>query len=357
MRSGLSKEPELGRRDRLGRLFRDIDYIRAAKRAFDDRPLQCSLYVTDRCNLDCSYCTEYDNSREHPPLAVIKRRLDHIRSLGTLRVALVGGEPLLHPDIVEIVRYAREIGFSTSLTTNGFPLTRTLIGELEKAGLEVMQISVDRMTPSDITKKSVKSVAGRIEMMRHSRIKTHITGTICADTVDQAEAVLDYGLGIDMPTEVRLVHAGPDGVMRVEPASREQQRALVETMLERKRRGEKVHTSTAILEYQLKLIDGEATGTDWTCAAGYKIFFVSADGKFMECSMRPTDRDILDMRRGDLRGYFRQKACQVGCGVYCAVSTSRFVSDPFGFVGKEIAARAKQMVGELRKKDATSAGG
>ena len=85
---------------RVRRQFRDINYVQAAKRGFDDKPIQCSLYVTDRCNLDCSYCTEYDNSQKHPPLETIKSWLRHIRSLGTLRVALVGGEPLMHPDIV-----------------------------------------------------------------------------------------------------------------------------------------------------------------------------------------------------------------------------------------------------------------
>jgi MoaA/NifB/PqqE/SkfB family radical SAM enzyme len=339
----------LGKRERLARQFRDIDYLRAAKRGFDSKPLQCSLYVTDRCNLDCAYCTEYDNTQKNPPLEVIKERLRHIRSLGTLRVALVGGEPLLHPDIVEIVRYARELGFSTSLTTNGFPLTRKLIGELEEAGLQVMQISVDRILPSDVSKKSLKSVAGRIDMMRESRIKLHITGTICADTAEDATKVLDYGLSRKVPTEVRLVHAGPDQRMRVAPAARQEQRQIIETMIARKKAGETVHTSDTILDYQLKLIDGEEVGNDWVCAAGYKIFFVSARGKFMECSMRPTNRDILDMKLEDLQAYFVRKDCQKGCGVYCAVSTSLYVANPLKFVGREIAARVKQAMGEAQR--------
>jgi MoaA/NifB/PqqE/SkfB family radical SAM enzyme len=343
-----SQGPAMTAGEKFKRMFRDIDYLRAAKRAFDDKPMQCSLYVTDRCNLDCGYCTEYDNSRAHPSLDTIKQRLDHIRALGTLRVALVGGEPLLHPDIVAIVAHARSIGFSTSLTTNAFPLTRTMIGELEDAGLEVMQISVDRILPSDISKKSLKSVAGRIEMMRNSRIKLHITGTICADTAADALAVLDHGLARNIPTEVRLVHAGPDQQMRVAPAERAAQRRIVETMQQRKKAGEPVHTTDAILDYQLKLIDGEDVASQWVCAAGYKIFFVSADGKFMECSMRPTDRDILDMTTADLRSYFRVKDCQSGCGVYCGVSTSLYVAHPFRFVGRELGARIGQMAGALK---------
>jgi MoaA/NifB/PqqE/SkfB family radical SAM enzyme len=334
--------------ERIRRQFRDINYLGAAKRGFDSKPIQCSLYVTDRCNLDCSYCTEYDNSEKNPPLEVIKERLRHIRALGTLRVALVGGEPLMHPDIVEITRYAREIGFSTSLTTNGFLLTKKLIGELEEAGLQVMQISVDRVTPSDVTKKSLKSVTGKIEMMQNSRIKLHITGTVCEDTIEESLQVLEYGLSRNIPTEVRLVHAGPDDVMRVPPATKERQRALIKEMMALKRAGKKVHTSDAILKYQLDLIDGKADGKNWTCTAGYKIFFVSAKGKFMECSMRPTNRNILDITLEDMKEYHRQKSCQVGCGVYCAVSTSLFAEKPFNFVGKEIGPRIKQLFGETR---------
>src|SRR5216110_3424944 len=144
--------------DKIGREFSGFNLLESGKRLFDQKPLQCSIYLTDRCNLDCSYCTEYDNSRPHPKLEDLKLWIKKIRDLGTMRIALVGGEPLLHPNVVEIVRYCRELGFATSLTTNGFLLTRKLVAELEDAGLQVMQISVDRMTPSPITKKSFKTI-------------------------------------------------------------------------------------------------------------------------------------------------------------------------------------------------------
>src|SRR5262245_35704347 len=167
----------------LGRIRREVhgyNYFEAAKRLVDRKPLQCSFYVTDRCNLDCSYCTEYDNAKPHPSLADLKLWLHKVRSLGTMRIALVGGEPLLHPDIVEIVRYCRELGFATSLTTNGFLLNRKLVAELEDAGLQVMQISVDRMTPSAITKKSFKTVLPKLDYFLDSKISLHIRGVICA---------------------------------------------------------------------------------------------------------------------------------------------------------------------------------
>lgn len=332
--------------DKIGREFAGYNIVEAGKRLIDRKPLQCSLYVTDRCNLDCSYCTEYDNSRPHPKLEDLKMWIRKIRDLGTMRIALVGGEPLVHPDIVEIVRYCRELGFATSLTTNGFLLTRERLKDLEKAGLQVMQISVDRMTPSAITKKSFKTILPKLDYFKDSKISLHITGVICADTLSESEAVLETGLARGIPTEVRLVHADPLHRFRVARGSREELEAFIDSMIARKKRGELIHTSEAILQYQRSLIRNEPV--EWTCAAGYKLFFVSAQGKFWECSMVHSEKSIMDITLDDLYANYRKKSCQEGCGVYCAVSASMLVRDPVRVLGKEIVARAKRVPGLMR---------
>ncbi len=323
------------------REFSGYNILESGKRLFDRKPLQCSLYVTDRCNLDCAYCTEYDNSRPHPSLDDLKKWIRKIRELGTMRIALVGGEPLVHPNIVELVRFCRELGFATSLTTNGFLLTRKLVGELEDAGLQVMQISVDRMTPSPITKKSFKTILPKLDYFRDSKISLHITGVICADTLPESEAVLETGLSRGIPTEVRLVHADPLQRFRVDRGRREELERFIDSMIERKRRGEKIHTSEAILNYQRSLLRGEHV--EWTCMAGYKLFFVSAQGKFWICSMVHTDKHIMEVTLDDLYANYRKKSCQEGCGVYCAVSASLLVEKPVAVLGKEIIARAKRV--------------
>src|SRR3954466_6411495 len=240
--------------DQIGREFSGYNLLEWGSRCCERKPLQCSLYLTDRCNLDCSYCTEYDNSRPHPKLEDLKIWIRKIRELGTMRIALVGGEPLLHPDVVAIVRYCRELGFATSLTTNGFLLTRKLLGQLEEAGLQVMQISVDRMTPSPVTKKSFKTILPKLDYFKDSKISLHITGVICKDTLPESRAVLETGLSRGIPTEVRLVHADPTNRFRVEQGPREEAEAFIEEMIKRKRAGEKIHTNEAVLRYQLKLL-------------------------------------------------------------------------------------------------------
>ena len=332
--------------DKIGREFSGYNILESGKRLFDQKPLQCSLYVTDKCNLDCGYCTEYDNSRPHPKLEDLKKWIKKIRDLGTMRIALVGGEPLVHPDIVELVRYCRELGFATSLTTNGFLLTRERLRQLEEAGLQVMQISVDRMTPSAITKKSFKTILPKLEYFKDSKISLHITGVICADTLSESEAVLETGLSRGIPTEVRLVHADPLQRFRVARGSKEELVKFIDSMIERKRRGEKIHTSEAILQYQRSLLLNEPV--EWTCAAGYKLFFVSAQGKFWECSMKHSDKHIMDITPEDMLANYRKKPCQEGCGVYCAVSASMLVQNPVRVLGSEIVSRAKRVPALVR---------
>jgi MoaA/NifB/PqqE/SkfB family radical SAM enzyme len=233
------------------------------------------------------------------------------------------------------------------LTTNGFLLTRKLIAELEDAGLQVMQISVDRMTPSAITKKSFKTILPKLDYFHDSKISLHITGVICADTLPESQAVLETGLSRGIPTEVRLVHADPLHRFRVDRGRREELERFIDSMIERKRRGEKIHTSEAILNYQRSLLRGEHV--EWTCMAGYKLFFVSAQGKFWICSMVHTDKHIMDVTLDDLYANYRKKSCQKGCGVYCAVSASLLVERPAQVLGKEIVARAKRIPSTVRR--------
>jgi hypothetical protein len=136
---------------------------------------------------------------------------------------------------------------------------------------------------------------------------------LCQDTLPESTAVLETGLARGIPTEVRLVHADPTSFYRVQRGSPEALKNFIEWMIQRKQNGEKIHTNEAVLDYQLSLLNGKPT--EWTCMAGYKLFFVSAQGKFWECSMVKTEKHIMDITLDDLFANYRKKPCQAGCGV------------------------------------------
>src|SRR5438445_13472761 len=113
------------------------------------------------------------------------------------------------------------------------------------------------MTQIPITKKSFKTILPKLDYFNDSKISLHITGVICADTLPEAQAVLETGLSREIPTEVRLVHADPLHRFRFDRGRREGLERFIDSMIERKRRGEKIHASDAILDYQLSLLRGE----------------------------------------------------------------------------------------------------
>ncbi len=319
-----------------------------ARRLLDRKPWAAHLYVTDRCNLDCHYCNEYDNSVPHPPLSDLKRWMDKIRELGVVRIGLQGGEPLMHPDIVEIVLHARRLGFApVSMATNAFPLSRDLLRDLGEAGLHKMNISVDRMTPIESTRKSLKTVVDKLDWFSGSPIGLSVSGVLTSDTIMEMTQVVEVCLRKGIPVHARVVHDDlVNGRKLREKVSTEALLGFLEHEEELKRRGEKIHTSWAILEYQKKMLRQEPQ--EWTCVAGYKYFFVSARGKFWLCSQVRTNRNILDVTPADLQVFDRKKNCQSVCGVYCTVDTSFAVHRPFTYAWKEARGRLSGRLHRLR---------
>lgn len=111
-------------------------------RLFDDRALYCQLIVTRRCNLACGYCNEFDKVSQPVPYETLVRRIDHlVDELGVTIMDFLGGEPLLHPRIADIVRYAKSRKCWTNIITNAFLLSDKRIEELNEAGLDSMCVS------------------------------------------------------------------------------------------------------------------------------------------------------------------------------------------------------------------------
>lgn len=119
------------------------------------RPFNCLVQVTNRCNMRCSFCDFWPNGA--PPaqeltLADYQRLSDELAGLGCFLVSIEGGEPLLRPDLVEIVRaFARH--HLPLLYTNGWYVTERAARDLFAAGLTQVGVSVDYAEPADHDRK------------------------------------------------------------------------------------------------------------------------------------------------------------------------------------------------------------
>src|SRR6266404_694284 len=110
-------------------------------------PVLVHIIPMRRCNLDCGYCNEYDDVSKPVPLEEMKRRLDLLADMGTSIITISGGEPLMHPELEEIIRHIRKRGMIAGMITNGNL-------QVLEAGLEHLQISIDNVTPDEVSKKS-----------------------------------------------------------------------------------------------------------------------------------------------------------------------------------------------------------
>ncbi|HKF27969.1 MAG TPA: radical SAM protein, partial [Candidatus Binataceae bacterium] len=107
--------------------------LTGAKRVFDSRPMYAQVVVTDDCNLSCEYCDEYTPGAPGVPLEELKARVDKLDDLGVMVYDFLGGEPLMHPDLPDVLAHtkAKRRGSNVvTVITNGFLLTRRLIERL-----------------------------------------------------------------------------------------------------------------------------------------------------------------------------------------------------------------------------------
>ncbi len=135
------------------------------------RPFGLLAELTYRCPLHCPYCS---NPVDLPPSGgelsadEWKRVLDEAAALGVLHALFSGGEPLLRPDLEELVAAARAAGLYTNLITSGVGLTPARIEQLQQAGLDSVQISfqADEETLAD----AVAGAAGHARKLEAARL-------------------------------------------------------------------------------------------------------------------------------------------------------------------------------------------
>lgn len=324
MPKSLKKPAVLQRRTAAtGRLGALISGTRFLYRVVGSRynPLLAQVVVTRRCNLSCGYCNEYDNFSPPVPLSELLAWIDHLAKLKTASITFTGGEPLLHPELDQVIAAARRHGIIVTMITNGFRLTRDWIERLNAAGLQGMQISIDNLKPDEISMKSLASVEGKLALLQqHARFKVNVNSVLgvtnerTQDVVTVARAAAKYGL----QHSVGVLH---DHTGLLKPLSPAQMQAYD---LVTKISPSIVHTLNYRL-FQKNLMNGKVN--DWKCRAGARYLYVAEDGKVHWCSQQRGYPGIplLQYTREDLRREFNtEKSCSPTCTLSCVHQMSMF---------------------------------
>ena len=142
--------------------------------ALDD-PLDIIVFITNRCNLSCNTCPFTHNSPYSPPPDVPDLPVDMFKVIlaehrGASVIGVVGGEPLLHPELPQLIRLAAEFRIIVNLSTNGLLLTQSVIEQLLELPLGFLNISLDAADAADYKRMRGGSEAVYAKILANARL-------------------------------------------------------------------------------------------------------------------------------------------------------------------------------------------
>ncbi|WP_187261125.1 radical SAM protein [Pontibacter beigongshangensis] len=111
------------------------------------KPVLCNYYVTYRCNARCSFCDIWEKPSPYIKAEDVRKNLQDLKRLGVEVIDFTGGEPLLHREIDVFLRMAHEMGFITTLTTNG--LLYPKLAERLKGLVDMLHFSLDSSSKTE----------------------------------------------------------------------------------------------------------------------------------------------------------------------------------------------------------------
>lgn len=275
-------------------------------------PVMAQIVPMRRCNLSCTYCNEYDDFSKPTPLDEMLRRIDHLGRLGTSIITISGGEPLLHPELDEIITRIRKVGALAGMITNGYLLMPDRIQRLNKAGLDHMQISIDNVQPDEVSKKSLKVLDKKLQFLaEHADFHVNINSVVGGGIKDPQDALTIGKRAIELgfTSTIGIIH---DGDGQLKPLG-DKERSVWDEM-----RGWKKKNYSRFNQFQEAIANG--LPNDWRCRAGSRYLYICENGLVHYCSQQRGFPGIplAEYTKADVkREFLTEKTCAPHCTVSC----------------------------------------
>jgi MoaA/NifB/PqqE/SkfB family radical SAM enzyme len=307
------------------RRFRSVDRRARESRMFaramasKHHPILAQIVPIRRCNLACTYCNEFDAVSAPVPRDEMLQRIDRLAALGTTIITLSGGEPMLHPDLDDIIRRIRSHGAIATLITNGYLLTAERIQRLNRAGLDYLQISVDNVMPDETSKKSLKVLDRKLEWLaEHAEFSVTVNSVLGSPVrnPEDARTVARRARGLGLTSTVGILHDGDGQLKALAPDHLAIYRDLLEP-------DQKMFSFAQYDRFQRNISQGMPNR--WHCRAGGRFLYICEDGLVHYCSQQRGHPGIPLERytREDLqREAAREKPCAPYCTISCVHQTS-----------------------------------
>jgi MoaA/NifB/PqqE/SkfB family radical SAM enzyme len=301
-----------GRRQREVRMF-------AAAMQHRTRPVLAQIIPIRRCNLACAYCNEFDAVSAPVPLPEMLARVDKLAALGVSIITISGGEPLLHPQLEDIIRRIRSHGAIATLISNAYLMSSERIRALNAAGLDYLQISIDNVEPDDISMKSLRVLERKLEWLaREAEFPVTINSVLGIDVrhPEDALTVARRARSLGFNSTVGIAHDGGG-----------QSQALPERQLRIYQEIRRLETGVFSFAHYDRFQENLVRGlpNEWHCHAGARFLYICEDGLVHWCSQQRGHPGIplADYKAEDVeRQYAMVKDCAPFCGISCVHQTA-----------------------------------
>jgi len=275
-------------------------------------PVMAQIIPMRFCNLNCAYCNEYDKVSKPVPIEEMNRRIDHLGRLGTSIITISGGEPLTHPELDLVIRRIRRNGAMAGMITNGYLLNAERIQRLNRAGLDHMQISIDNLEPDEISKKSLKVLDKKLQMLAefaefHVNINSVVGGGI--RNPNDALVIGKRALELGFTSTIGIIH---DGGGQLKPLKPDEARVYFEMRRMKKR------SYSRFNQFQEAIAQGRPN--EWRCRAGARYLYICEEGLVHYCSQQRGSPGIplAQYTRADIkREFYTAKSCAPNCTISC----------------------------------------
>jgi MoaA/NifB/PqqE/SkfB family radical SAM enzyme len=284
-----------------------------------EHPLLVHIVPIRKCNIDCGYCNEYD--KVSPPVALdtMCERIDKLAELGTSVVAFSGGEPMLHPQLDDLIRRIRSHGMMAGLITNGYFLVEKRIKELNAAGLDYLQISIDNVIPDEVSKKSLKVLDAKLQLLaEHADFQVNINSVLGGGVKnpEDARTINRRARELGFTTSIGIIHDGLGQLKPLGPA----ERAVYDDVSRQVNGTSQVFANiySGIRDFQLNLVEGKPN--DWWCRAGARYLYICENGLVHYCSQQRgiPGVPLTNYSKADIKREFNApKSCAPMCTIGC----------------------------------------
>ena len=289
--------------------------------ASTSHPILAHIIPMRRCNLACTYCNEFDDFSKPVAIDVMLGRIDKLADLGTTIITISGGEPLLHPELDDIVARIRKRGMLAGMITNGYLLVADRIRRLNAAGLDHLQISIDNVNPDEVSKKSLKVLDKKLQLLaEHADFHVNINSVVGGGIKHPEDALVVAKRAVELgfTSTVGIIHDGSGQVQALGARERE-----IYTQIKAFEKSSYAQFN----KFQEAIADGKPN--DWRCRAGGRYLYICEDGLVHYCSQQRgyPGKPLLEYTTGDVRReYLTEKSCAAYCTVSCVHQTALFDS-------------------------------